>query len=68
MSHTAITIALLIVAVLIVVVRFEMFCISDLAKTQDHELQVLSRRGWSLAILLSVPLGGIAYLMIGKAR
>jgi hypothetical protein len=68
MSHTAVTIALLIVAALIVVVRFEMFCISDLAKTQDHELLYLSRRGWSVAILFSIPLGGIAYLMIGKAR
>jgi hypothetical protein len=35
---------------------------------EDGGLLYLSRRGWSLAILFSILLGGIAYLVIGKAR
>jgi hypothetical protein len=56
----------LVFAALIMVVRFEMFCLGDLAETADANLQYLTRQGWMLLILLAIPLGGIAYVYCGK--
>jgi len=28
----------------------------------------LTRRGWTIAILFSIPFGGVAYLLFGRAR
>ena len=61
-------VVLLSVIVVAVVVRFEMFCLHDLADTPDCQLRGLDRRGWTLVTLVSIPLGGIAYLYYGKTR
>lgn len=55
-------------AVVALVVRFEMFCLHDLADTPDWQLRGLDRRGWTLVTLLSIPLGGVLYLYCGKTR
>jgi DMSO reductase anchor subunit len=60
--------AALVIAALIMVSRFEMLCLRDLAQTADADLQYLTRQGWMLLILLVIPLGGIMYLYRGKAR
>jgi hypothetical protein len=59
--------AALVVVGLVVVVRFELFCLDDLARTPDVELQLLTRTGWLVLILLFVPVGGVVYLYRGKA-
>jgi len=61
-------IAALVLAALIMVVRFEMFCLRDLAQTSDAGLQYLTRQGWIVLIVVAIPLGGIAYLYGGKTR
>ena len=57
----------LVVLIVVAVVRFEVFCLDDLAETPDVRLQYLSRAGWLALILLCVPFGGILYLYRGKA-
>ena len=61
-------IAFLAVVVIVVVVRFEAFCLRELAHAEDYELLHLTRRGWTIAILFSIPFGGMAYLLFGRAR
>ena len=58
------TAALLPVA--LVAVAFEVFCLIDIFKAD--EVRHLPRWVWAIISLLSIPLGGIAYLIIGKAR
>jgi len=45
---------------------FVAFCLADLARA--GEVRYLPKWGWALACLLSVPLGGIMYLSIGRCR
>jgi hypothetical protein len=45
---------------------FVAFCLTDLARAA--EVRYLPKWGWALACLLSVPLGGIMYLSIGRCR
>lgn len=61
-------IAFLAVVVIVVVVRFEVFCLNELASAEDNELVYLTRRGWTVAILFSIPFGGMAYLLFGRAH
>ena len=61
-------IAFLAVMVIVVVVRFEVFCLRELAKADDYQLLHLTRRGWTVAILFSIPFGGMAFLLFGRAR
>ena len=62
----ALVVSLVILVVAAMIVRFEVFCLKDLAATDDWQLRGLNRRGWMLVCLLSVPFGGIAYLYLGK--
>ena len=52
----------------IAITRFELLCLRDLADTPDIELRYLSRSAWTAAILLAMPLGGLAYLYVGRDR
>ena len=61
-------VVLLSAVVVVLIVRFEMFCLHDLAGTPDWQLRGLDRRGWTLVTLVSIPLGGIVYLYCGKTR
>jgi hypothetical protein len=63
-----VVIAVLIAAAIVGIVRFETFCISDLNRTPDGDLLFLTRAGWFTAILLVIPIGGVAYLYCGKVR
>lgn len=48
------------------ITRFELLCLRELASTPDLELRYLNRTGWTVAILLAIPLGGIVYLYAGR--
>ena len=47
----------------VLAVAFVGYCLVDLARTQ---VRYLPKWAWALVCVLSVPLGGIVYLLIGK--
>jgi phospholipase D-like protein len=49
-----------------VAIAFEVYCLVDLARAE--EVRYLPRWAWIAVCLVSVPLGGIAYLIFGRAR
>jgi len=51
---------------LLAAVGFAAFCLADLARAA--EVRYLPKWGWALACLLSIPLGGIMYLSVGRYR
>jgi hypothetical protein len=68
---TPVLISLVVAAVVVAIVavaRFEQSCLQDLAQTPDYELRLLTRRGWTVLIVLWIPFGGLAYLSFGKWR
>lgn len=64
----AAAIAALVAAAVVVIARFEIFCLRELAQANDSDLRYLTRRAWAAAIILMIPLGGIAYLYCGRPR
>jgi hypothetical protein len=55
-----------VIPVLVVGAGFVAFCLADLARAS--EVRYLPKWGWALACFISIPLGGIIYLSIGKVR
>jgi hypothetical protein len=66
-SVQAVAAVALVGVVVVAVLRFEVFCLDDLAGTPDVQLRYLTRAGWLVLIVLCIPLGGILYLYQGKA-
>jgi hypothetical protein len=52
--------------IVVVAVAFVMFCLVDLARATD--VRYLPRWLWAIICVISVPLGGIAYLILGRRR
>ncbi len=50
----------------IVALTFEVFCLVDVLRSE--RVRFLPRWVWALIILISVPLGGIIYLVVGRQR
>jgi hypothetical protein len=55
-----------LIPIAIVAVCFEVFCLVDLVRAED--VRFLPRWAWALICVISIPLGGIAYLLLGKVR
>ena len=55
-----------LVPLLVVAVGFEIFCLIHLARAA--EVHYLPKPIWVLIILISIPLGGIIYLALGRVR
>jgi hypothetical protein len=53
-------------AIVLVAVAFEAFCLVDLYRA--GEVRYLPKWAWAGISLISIPLGGIVYLSIGKVR
>jgi hypothetical protein len=51
---------------LVVVLAFVIFCLVDLIRSQN--VRYLPRWAWAIICLISMPWGGIAYLIFGKER
>lgn len=55
-----------LVPLLMVAAGFEVFCLVDLARAEA--VRYLPRWAWAIICLVSVPFGGIVYLLVGRAR
>jgi hypothetical protein len=51
--------------VLLLMLAFVGYCLVDLAR---HEVRYLPKWAWAIICLVSVPLGGIVYLLAGRKR
>jgi hypothetical protein len=52
--------------VVVVAVGFVVFCWVDLARAR--EVRYLPKWAWALICVVSIPLGGIVYLVLGRPR
>jgi ABC-2 type transport system ATP-binding protein len=53
-----------LVPILVAAATFEIFCLVHLARA--HQVRYLHKPLWALIILISIPLGGIVYLTVGR--
>lgn len=53
-------------AIVIVAVAFEAFCLVDLHRA--GAVRYVPKWAWAVVCLITIPLGGIVYLSIGKVR
>lgn len=60
------SVAAALVPVVLVAVAFEVFCLVDVFHSE--EVRYLPRWVWALLCLISIPLGGIVYLVVGRQR
>jgi hypothetical protein len=55
-----------VVPVIVLAVAFEVFCLVDLVRA--GEVRYLPKWAWAIICLISIPLGGIVYLVLGRVR
>jgi hypothetical protein len=55
-----------LVPVVVVAVGFVVFCLVDLIRAR--EVRYLPKWAWAVICVVSVPLGGIVYLALGRSR
>jgi hypothetical protein len=55
-----------LVPVVLLAVAFEVFCLVDVFHAE--KVRYLPRWAWALICLISIPLGGIIYLVAGRQR
>ena len=53
-----------LIALVVLVLGFVVCCLGDIARAK--EVRRLDRETWALICLVSLPLGGILYLALGK--
>jgi hypothetical protein len=58
--------AVALVPVVVIGAGFVVFCLVDLARAR--QVRYLPKWAWALICLVSVPLGGIVYLIVGRPR
>ncbi|HEY5985250.1 MAG TPA: PLDc N-terminal domain-containing protein [Streptosporangiaceae bacterium] len=55
-----------VVIVLVLGLAFVVYCLVNLARAE--EVRYLPRWAWAIICIISIPLGGILYLVLGKER
>jgi hypothetical protein len=55
-----------VITVIAIVLSFEVCCLIDIARAK--EVRHLDRETWALVCLVTLPLGGILYLALGRKR
>jgi hypothetical protein len=50
----------------IAALAFEVFCLVDLARAE--QVRYLPRWLWAIICLVSIPIGGLVYLFVGRVR
>ena len=66
MSPLTVSVVIAIVVAVALMIRFDALLLKDLAQTPDDQLQLLTRKGWMVAIVAVFPLGPLAYMTYGK--
>ena len=56
--------ALVLLFAFALVVGWEVFCLTDLARAD--KVRLLPKWGWAVACLIQIPLGGVLYLLLGR--
>ena len=52
------------IPLIVVAVLFEVYCLYDLARVRA--VRYLPKWAWAIICLISIPLGGIIYLVLGR--
>lgn len=60
------TVIAALIPVAVVAVCFEVFCLVDLVRAE--EVRFVPRWAWAIICIIAIPLGGVAYLLLGKVR
>jgi len=55
-----------LVPLIVLAAAFAVFCLLDVARAA--EVRYLPKWAWAIICLISVPLGGIIYLVLGRVR
>ena len=55
-----------LVPVIVLAIAFEVFCLLDLTRAQ--EVRYLPKLVWAIIGLIAIPIGGIAYLVLGRVH
>jgi hypothetical protein len=55
-----------LIPVIVIGAGFVVFCLVDLVRAR--QVRYLPKWAWGLVCLVSVPLGGIVYLIVGRPR
>ena len=66
MSPVSATVILVLAAVVVLAVAWEVFCLRDLARTD--RVRYLPKWGWAIVCLISIPWGGLVYVILGRDR
>jgi hypothetical protein len=57
------SVALAVLPVVVVSAAFVVYCLTDLARS---EVRYLPKWGWAAICLMSIPFGGLVYLLVGR--
>ncbi len=52
----------------IVLIAFLIYCLVDLSRADTGSIRYLPRWVWAIICFISIPLGGIIYLVVGRKR
>jgi len=55
-----------LIPLIVLAAAFEVFCLLDVARAA--EVRYLPKWAWAIVCLISVPVGGIIYLVLGRVR
>jgi hypothetical protein len=55
-----------LIPIVVVSVAFQFYCLVDVIRTE--EVRYLPRWAWAIVCFISVPFGGIVYLIVGRTR
>ena len=55
-----------LIPLIVLAVAFEVFCLVDLKRAQ--EVRYLPKWVWAIICLISIPIGAVAYLLLGRDR
>jgi hypothetical protein len=65
-SPMSVTVILVFAVIVALAVAWEVFCLRDLARAD--RVRYLPKWGWAIVCLISIPWGGLVYVILGRDR